>query len=51
MSTPVVNILDRLSPERAVLPKAASWDDRWSLAGGTAWVYYSHSARRRFDGR
>ncbi|WP_329203272.1 MULTISPECIES: esterase/lipase family protein [unclassified Streptomyces] len=47
MSTPVVNILDRLSPERAVLPKAASWDDRWSLAGGTAWVYYSRPGQTK----
>ncbi|MYU25180.1 alpha/beta hydrolase [Streptomyces sp. SID8352] len=48
MSTPVVDIWGPVSPEfRSTTPSAPEPHDEWSLAGGTAWVYYSPLNRRQ----
>ncbi|TDC74032.1 esterase/lipase family protein [Streptomyces hainanensis] len=48
MPTPVVDIWGPVSPEpRSATPPAPEPHDEWSLAGGTAWVYYSPLNRRQ----
>ncbi|MEU8251623.1 hypothetical protein [Nonomuraea sp. NPDC048916] len=48
MSAPVVDVWGPVAPgPRASFPPAPEPHDEWSLAGGTAWVYYSPLNRRQ----
>ncbi|MFD7873478.1 esterase/lipase family protein [Streptomyces sp. NPDC059766] len=48
MSIPVVDVWGQVSPKtRTSFPPAPEPHDEWSLAGGTAWIYYSPLNRRQ----